>query len=459
MKIHSTLIALTFLLPGLPCLAGHIYWTDRTSGARKVRRMTLNGGSPTTTTPLISLGSADCRGIAVNVATNKIYYGIGTGIAEANLNGTGAVTRIANLSAVRDLKWHPGPPDGGFLYWCDQTGGTPPNVSGSGTIRKASAANWAVDTADWKMAPDAYYMDIDTAAPTPRIYWGDSNNTMASTLLAPTAITSDGSMGISAANIRGIAVDDAQSMVYWTERDAKAIYRCPLAANRTQLDLAARTTLYTNLDTPHGIEIDVVARKIYWVDSGTNSGVGQGDSGVSRGDMDAPYGAQEVLIGVANASYPPQTALVQQPWDLDLDLRSADYAAWVARFFPNSATTAQKASTADPDADGLNNSLEYATCTNPLRPNAAPVEVERLPSGTLRIRYRQIGNNADLTLVPQVSTDLIQWHTNLTTPGSFTAPVTTTLPGNDAVLLQTVETTNASATRIFVNLRATVAGG
>ncbi len=445
LTMKNQILPLLVLLIATPCLAGHIYWTDRFgSSTRTIRRMGLNGSAPTATTPLILVGTPDCRGIAVNVAANRLYYGVGTGIAEANLNGTGASTRLTGLTAVRDLKWDAA---ADRLYWCDQT------ASGGLIRRTAVVAPWVAETSSTLTAPDAYYMDIQQSAqPQPRFFWGTSGANIESTAFSGTGTaSSSGSLLSSGSNVRGLAVDEAGNMLYWTERDAKAIFRAPIPPLGQALDLTKRETLYQGLDTPHGLEIDPLARKIYWVDSGTNAGTGQGDGGVSRGDMDSPRGPMEIFIGTTNAAAPPRTVLQGQPWDVDLDLRSANYAEWTARFFRADAAPAVTASQADADGDGLKNALEYALATNPLAFTPQPWQATRLPDGRWQIRFTQIGSNTDLRLSPQVSADLVTWHEDPAT--YFHPPQTSTLPGNDARLSIVIE---SKVPARFVRLSATL---
>jgi hypothetical protein len=435
--IQKTLLTLLLSLPlAQSVLAGHIYWTDRRSNQRGIRRMTLAGGSPTTTTSLISLtNSQDCRGIAVNVATNQIYYGVGTNLARAAMSGASPTNIITGRSTVMDVKWNA---ETNFLYWADQT---------AGRIQRAPASTWTLDTAVWHIVPDAYYFDFLTASAGDKLVWGNSTTTMAT--VGVLAITDDGPANEAGFNgLRGIAIDDTKGMVYWAERDSFAIFRAPLARNNQRLDLTQRETVYSGLDTPHGVEIDLLARKIYWVDSGTNARSGLGAGGVSRGDMDAPRGPQEVLIATTAAL----TTFQGQPWDLDLDLRSATYNQWVERFFANAASAADKQQTADPDRDGLNNSTEYALCTPPLLPNPAPISFKRNANGSLELTWRQIGNNTDLTVTPQVSTDLANWPTG----AQFTAPTTLTSLDKDALLTKTATTLAGGTQRLFVRLNVSV---
>ena len=100
---------------------------------------------------------------------------------------------------------------------------------------------------------------------------------------------------------RGVKVDPNGGYYYWCDRESHKVQRKPINGGEIE-------DLYTGLDTPHGMTLDIRAGKIYWVDTGTNSIGGLGAKAVSRGDMDGS-GAQEVL---ANMS---------QPWDLTLDTR------------------------------------------------------------------------------------------------------------------------------------------
>jgi hypothetical protein len=403
------------LLAHQHAIGGHIYWTDRRTGQVSIRRMGLDGSAPTTVPALLSV-SGDPRGIAVDVSRGKFYFGNTSVIVEANLDGTGAVNRITGQSAVRDMKIHR---PGDQLYWCDQTGGAPGAGAGAGTIRKAALATFAVDSVDWKLAPDSYYMDIFTPTEIGRpakIFWGNSGSSIFTTLLD--AMTDDGATYASGLNVRGIAIDDSARMAYWCERDSKAIYRAPIDINGTLGSLianpSAKELVISGLDAPHGIALDVRARRVYWVDSGSNSGTGAGDGGVSRCWMDPPFGGREILIGTANAAAPPRTAFQGQPWDLDLDLRTSTWAQWLARYFAFDAPAATTAPAANSDADSLTNLQEYAFGTHPGRADTAAVTVALQPAAPpgavyLAITFPRRKNAADVLTYPQYSTDLQTW--------------------------------------------------
>jgi hypothetical protein len=197
-------------------------------------------------------------------------------------------------------------------------------------------------------------MELDPAAG--KIYWGDfaggsifrSNldGTARETLVTGLDMT------------RGLGLDLTDGMIYFVSRDTRSIHRCPLAAlenGSIPLTHPSVQTLYTGLDTPHGLELDIPARKFYWADTGTAAGLGTGDRAVSRGDFDGS-GAVEVL------------ASGSEPWDVALDRRCANYAEWTRRCFPVSPLPVVPPPQDDPDRDGMNHALEYAFDTPPFHP-------------------------------------------------------------------------------------------
>ena len=146
--------------------------------------------------------------------------------------------------------------------------------------------------------------------------------------------------------MRGVCVDAAAGMIYWIERDG------PRAIRRRAISGGPIQDLYTGLDTPHGLVLDLSARKLYWVDTGTQNTGGFNPRGVSRGEMEgSSEGAAEVVV--------PGTA-ANQPWDVDLDQRVSTYREWVSRYFRYDDPPARTAKSADPDNDGQTNFAEYA---------------------------------------------------------------------------------------------------
>jgi chitinase len=99
------------------------------------------------------------------------------------------------------------------------------------------------------------------------------------------------------------------------------------------------------------------------------------------------------------------------------------YTAWFASI-PWAA--ADSSPTADPDADGLPNLLEYAFGSNPL--SAASASPPSLQVSGLNLQVSFLRARADLTYEVQASSDLSSWQTIATNPGSVSAstPVTVT---------------------------------
>lgn len=385
---------------GLECAcAGHVYWTDRRSGQTAIRRMGFDGSAPTTGTPLLPV-SGDPRGMAVDAAGSRFFFGNGTQIWRAQLDGTGGAAAVTAQSALRDVLFRR---DLNALLWGDET---------AGMVRRADAASFALSGApDWpKPATGAYYVEV--AAKFGRVIWGDSNSTIYAVPLEGSTASTPLKTGLQ--GLRGIAFDPLTSHLYWCERDAKAVKRAPLTETAGVLSLGAAQVVYGGLDTPHGLALDVLARKLYWTDTGTNSGTGAGDSGVSRGDMDPPFGPQEILIGAANASEPPATVFATQAWDVDLDRMATTYAAWVARFFPRNAPAAQTALDADPDQDSHTNLQEYVLGANPLRlETGSLVKAAWTDQHGVTVMYRRRRNVTDAEHRVEISADLLSWFTPL----------------------------------------------
>ncbi len=418
-----------FLLLGLwlgcfsPASAGAIYWTDRASGAKAIRRMGLDGAAPTTTTPFIALPpTADPRGVAVDVSAGKLYYGVTTQIVQTNLDGSSSAAKVSGLNTVRDLKLDR---PSGYLYWADQ---------GAGTLQRALTSNFIVTPSYAKTATDAYYLEIYRGPSTlnlPAILWGNSTGSYEVTGTDPTWITSD-IIYTGGSNVRGIAVDAANQMVYWTEKDAAAVRRAKLTANH-HFDLTTLVNLYAGLNAPHGVALDLVAQKIYWVDTGTNGTSGFGRSGVNRGDLDG-NGAAEALIGPSSTN-----TFSSQPWDLDLDTRTTTYSQWLARFFRKDAALAHSSPTADPDQDGVTNLAEYAQGLRPWLPDAdgqpAIRVVQNGGQSYPAVQFRRRLGATDLNYYVQVSNSLTSWQDNIHTPSAglipFTIEVSTTPVDDD----------------------------
>ena len=377
--------------------AGGVFWTDR--GADQIMRMNFDGTSLQTLTlsgaVTVPGTNQNIRGIAVDTTRNLVFWADNGAdrLLRANLDGTSSVilhTITGGNSFPADVRLDPA---NQLLYWCDQQ---------RLRIQRSTYSGTAVTDVIANAAPTGpYFMDLDMAAG--KIYWGDSGG--GSIYRANLDGSERETLLTGNNNTRGVKVDPGGGMLYWINRNDKKVHRCPLSAFAgvtIPLTHPAVQTLYTNLDTPHGLALDIPARKLYWADTGTNPGSGNGGQAVSRGDFDGRTPMEVLASG-------------SEPWDVDLDLRCANYNEWRMRCFRRDAPVAQTDASADPDGDGLPNAVEYALDLSPLH-----LDVTGLPTGFLTtgpvpnamyhaLKFRRRVSTADLTCYVQVSTNLVDW--------------------------------------------------
>jgi Low-density lipoprotein receptor repeat class B len=390
---RSIAVALLVVAPTLANAAG-VYWTDR--GASQLKRMNFDGSNLQT----IALSGAatspgsNIRGIAADNVSNRIYWADNGAdqLLRANLDGSDSTilyTVTGGNSFPADVRLDLG---NQFLYWCDQL---------RNRIQRSTLGGASVIDVITNAAPTGpYFMDLDV--PAGKIYWGDFgggsifranlDGSSRETLLTGNNMT------------RGVRLDPRERMLYWINRDDKKVHRCPLlafAGGTIPLTHPAVQTLYTNLDTPHGLALDIPARKLYWADTGTNPGNGTGGQSVCRGDFDGSTPLEILATGT-------------EPWDVDLDLRCANYTEWTQRCFRRDALPAQTAPDADPDGDGIPNAVEYAFDLSPMHADRSELPAGFVAVGPTQGDYhavnyhRRIGTS-DLHYEVQVSTNLTQW--------------------------------------------------
>ncbi|MBC8011092.1 MAG: peptidylprolyl isomerase [Burkholderiales bacterium] len=97
----------------------------------------------------------------------------------------------------------------------------------------------------------------------------------------------------------------------------------------------------------------------------------------------------------------------------------ATLSAWRQIHFATAENTGPAADTADPDADGIPNLLEYALALDPRVPARAGLPLVATSAGTLTLTYRQA--RADLSYTVQTTPDLAApdaWTTAGVTPGA-----------------------------------------
>ena len=390
---RSIAVALLVVMPPL-AHAGGVYWTDR--GANQLKRMNFDGSNLQTNklSGAVTSPGTNIRGIAVDNVSNRIFWADnGTDrLLRANFDGSGSTilyTITNGNSFPADVRLDLG---NQYLYWCDQQR----NRLQRSTLDGASVIDVITNAAP----TGPYFMDLDV--PAGKIYWGDFgggsifranlDGSARETLLTGNNMT------------RGVKLDTREQMLYWINRDDKKVHRCPLSAfagGTIPLTHPAVQTLYTNLDTPHGLALDIPARKLYWADTGTNPGNGTGGQSVCRGDFDGSAALEILATGT-------------EPWDVDLDLRCANYTEWTQRCFRRDATLAQTAPDADPDGDGIPNAVEYAFDLSPMHAERSElptsfVAVGPTPGDYHAVNYHRRIGTSDLRYDVQVSTNLAQW--------------------------------------------------
>jgi sugar lactone lactonase YvrE len=418
--------------------AGGVFWSDR--GANQLKRMNFDGSNlqSITLSGAVTSPGSNVRGVAVDNISHRIFWADNgsDSLLRAEEDGSSSVilhTIAGGNSFPADVRLDL---ENQSFYWCDQAR----SVIERSTLDGASVTSVITNAA----ATGPYFMDLDLAAG--KIYWGDFGGGA----IYRASLDGSGRETLLTGNnqTRGVKVDAGGQMLYWINRNDKKVHRCPLSAfagGTISLTHPAVQTLYTNLDTPHGLALDIPARKLYWADTGENIGTGSGDKAVSRGDFDGSSPMEVLAVG-------------SQPWDVDLDLRCASYAEWRWRCFRRDAPTTQSSPDADPDGDGVKNALEYAFNISPLHPDALrPVGLLSAgpePNATYpALKFKRRSDTSDLSYVVQVSTNLVIW------AGSPADPQTTeirAMPLGDGMEEVTVRTLSPLSHSSPYYLRLTV---
>lgn len=381
--------------------AGGVYWTDR--GASQLKRMSFNGSNVQTIalSGAVTSPGSNIRGIAFDGMSNRIFWADNGAdrLLRANSDGSASAvlyTIAGGGSFPADVRLDLG---NQLFYWCDQQR----NRIQRSTLDGASVVDVITNAA---AAGGPYFMDLDV--PAGKIYWGDFSGgsifranldgSARETLLTGNNMT------------RGVRLDPRERMLYWINRDDKKVHRCPLSAFEggvIPLTHPAVQTLYTNLDTPHGLALDIPARKLYWADTGTNPGNGVGGQAVSRGDFDGSTPLEVLATGT-------------EPWDVDIDPRCTTYVEWAARCFRRDALPEQIDPNADPDGDGIPNAVEYALDLAPMHADKTELPTSFIAAGPVSnadyhaINYRRRTSTSDLQYDVQVSTNLTDWVSSAT---------------------------------------------
>ncbi|MBM3844821.1 MAG: hypothetical protein FJ405_00860 [Verrucomicrobia bacterium] len=376
--------------------AGGVFWTDR--GASQIKRMNFDGSGLQTVSlsGAVSTPGSNIRGITVHAGRNYIYWADNGAdrLLRARFDGSNSeilYTVPGGNSFPADVWLDKSRND---LYWCDQT--------------RRSIQNYAIDLKTMvpsvtNAAPSGpYFMDVDRQ--TGWVYWGDFSG---GSIYRSKLDGSDRQILLTGNNnTRGVKVDSEGQMLYWINRDDKKVHRCPLSAFGSvpiPLSHPAVQTLYTHLDTPHGLALDIPARKLYWADTGTNPGNGTGGQSICRGDFDGSTPVEVLASG-------------SEPWDVDLDTSCGSYEEWVKRCFRRDASPADTLRDADPDGDRLSNFEEYAFDLPPLHasraglPRAWLLRASDSDNEFLMVESRRRAGATDVTFITESSADLLHWH-------------------------------------------------
>jgi hypothetical protein len=423
--------------------AGGVYWTDR--GASQLKRMDFDGAN-LQTIPLsgaVTSPGSNIRGIAFDGVSNRLFWADNGAdrLLRAHADGSASVvlhTISGGNSFPADVRLDL---HGQFLYWCDQTR----NRIQRSTLNGAPVIDVITNAAT---AGGPYFMDLDL--PAGKMYWGDFSG--GSIFRANLDGSARETLLTGNNQTRGVRLDPRERMLYWINRDDKKVHRCPLSAfagGTIPLTHPAVQTLYTNLDTPHGLALDLPARKLYWADTGTNPGNGVGGQAVCRGDFDGSTPVEILATGA-------------EPWDVDLDLRCSSYAEWVRRCFRRDAPPGQTEPGADPDGDAVPNAMEYALDLPPLHADLAGLPAGLIVGGPVAgadyhaLNFRRRAGTGDLLYHAQVSTNLTNWTGDTTNPVTVEMRATPLGDGMESATARTLSPVTGGAAH-FMRLRVTFA--
>ena len=441
MRTPPGLLCLLALAAPMSLFAAQVYYADQPTGSPgSIRKVGLDGNAPgiVITYP----GLPNLRGIAFHRASGRIYIldNAAKVIRSVFPNGSSQidVTPIDPSLLGSDLEVDE---SGSKIFWSEtRTGAT-----GDGFIRSANLDGTGLATAvsAGPGSESPYFIHLDRAGGF--IYWGaleatSSQNNPTSFRRASFAGVIDPTFAIvTPTRSRDIAVDPTTSIAYWADRQTGAIYRRLLAGGFNE-------TVISGMNAPHGVAIDVQARKVYWADTGQR---GSGGGASSRRVARCNFDGTELDILTPTDGF-------NEPWDLALDLRSPTFADWRSRFF--SSTTPLRSPLDDADGDGDENVLEYAFDSNPRDGTAM-----NTPTATAKGLTYSRRRVSTLTYRVEVSTDLANWRYNGDGSGQIWTTEDSVTPIDeemDAVVIEPVAALASAAQlhyRVHVSTSETIA--
>ncbi len=269
MALLATLLAL--LLPATASAADSLYWANRDSNTIRVADLADVTGTAANLGTAIHDPDDDPCGMALNPATNKVYWAN----FDSTTPGTDNTIRVADLDDGSNPTTLVGPtgvsqpcgvavdPGANKIYWAD---------FGTNTIRSAdlddggNAGELVPSTGNDMPAGVA----IDPAGN--KIYW--TNEGPGSTIRSAdlddggnvdTLVDAASSPGGAATNPLGLAVDPAANKLYWTDLGTDSVRFADLDDGGNAGILVPSGVGPTEAgDGPAGVAIDPGANKIYW---------------------------------------------------------------------------------------------------------------------------------------------------------------------------------------------------
>ncbi len=281
---------------------GKVYWTEQTgNNSGRIRRANLNGSNIQSVREVRSV----LQGLALDAANGKLYLTNSRGkVQQMNLNGSGFQPNlIVDLDSPRGIAVDVA---GDKVYWTEEGKIRRANLDGSNPQDVATGLG-TPDGIFLQVAPIAAVEVLVRASQRPPMYWVDAG---VGTLQSLTGSSVDALVS-NVQNATSVALDIANDKVYWAEQTGNhsgSVWRANLngtnpervrelttAPRRIALDTANgklyltnsrgkvqqmnlngsgfQPNLIVNLDSPRGIAIDPAGGKVYWTEqTGNHSG-------------------------------------------------------------------------------------------------------------------------------------------------------------------------------------------
>ena len=243
-----------------------MYWTD----SDNIRCANLDGSN---IIDLVTTGLVDPRGIALDVAGNKMYWTDSDKIRCANLNGANVLDLVTTgLMSPHGIALDVA---GGRMYWAEP---------GADRIQRANLNG--ANVLEVANSGFPYGIALDVAGN--KMYWADTGyNRIRCANLDGSNIEQVVSSEL-LSGLEWIALDVAGGKIYWTDWITHKILRVGLDGSNIE------ALITTGLKVPEGIGLDVAGGKMYWTDSDARK--------IQRANLD---GSNIIDLVTRNFSPPP----------------------------------------------------------------------------------------------------------------------------------------------------------